>query len=139
MNFHRELENKITRLNNQVSFLKEENSRLRAQLKITTMDKSIVAIASEIICSYYGFDIDAKGRNPLLVTARQHYYYFLKKHTAMSLSEIGSTLYIDQDHSTIIHAIKSFEDHYAMEPKYRDTYNYLESAIIERLKLETKP
>lgn len=51
----------------------------------------------------------ANGRSKLLVAARKDCYRYLRDQRGWSLPQIGK--YFNRDHSTIIHSLRSEEDH----------------------------
>lgn len=60
------------------------------------------------ICSEVTGQVHRKTRKRGVVQMRQLVFFFAKKYTCMSLSEIG--LYFNQDHATVLHGIKTIND-----------------------------
>lgn len=61
-----------------------------------------------IVCAHLGLEVSAicqPTRRRELVNARQIAMYFIKKHTQLSLAEIGE-YFPHPDHATVLHSIK---------------------------------
>lgn len=84
------------------------------------INQNHITIARQAIQDHFGFNIEIRKRTRKYVIARQYYYRWMKDNTPMSLEEIGGTLpSLSQDHSTIIHALKEFDDKMLLETEYR--------------------
>lgn len=69
-------------------------------------------IIRSVVSEYYSLtlqEVARKTRKRNIVTPRQVTYYFIKKHTKISLEKIGDKI-AGQDHSTVMHALKCIED-----------------------------
>lgn len=60
---------------------------------------------------------DRRFRN--IVTARQVAMYLVKKHTVLSLKDIG-TLFGNRDHTTVIHSVSRVDDFIKIGDKVKD-------------------
>lgn len=58
-----------------------------------------------------------KSRRRDLVVFRQIIYYFARKHTTLSLKEIGKTTF-NQDHATVIHGVRMINDLISVDKEY---------------------
>jgi len=131
--------------------LRIENMRLRQELMILRRRMqgvnifpsplrrfSDAEIAKEVICEFFGINIDTKTRKSDYVRARYMYFYWVRNNTHMSLAEIGKSLNLMQDHSTIVNAVRKHCDDYDTNKVYRDQYdklvNMIEEHIIEHQK-----
>jgi hypothetical protein len=79
-----------------------------------------------------GFDpfCKTRSRKAEFVQARQLFCYFAKQHTDLSLSVIGSFLG-NQDHCTVIHAIKCVEKFQDIEVHYKRIVELIEEKILD--------
>lgn len=77
-------------------------------------------------------------RRRTLVEPRQLSMYFIRKHTLLSLQEIGLLYltsrpgqkeYYGKDHTTIIHAIKSVENLLEYDKRFANKYNRIAETI----------
>jgi chromosomal replication initiation ATPase DnaA len=82
---------------------------------------------------YFGVNINTHERKRETVKARQMYYKYLRIHTCLSLREIGLTLDLKQDHSTLIHAIEEFDEKVVHERDYRTDW----IKVTEKIKSNT--
>ena len=66
-----------------------------------------------------------KNRKPYMVLVRQMYHYLIKRHTSLSLKEIGD-LTGGHDHTTVMYSITTIQDLlYTKDPETMKLYNYL--------------
>jgi hypothetical protein len=136
--------------------LRIENMRLRQELMILKRRMqgvnvfpsplrrfSDAEVAKEVICEFFGINIDTKTRKSDYVRARYMYFYWVRNNTHMSLAEIGKSLTLMQDHSTIVNALRKHNDDYDTNKVYRDQYdklvNIIEEHIIEQQKQHGMP
>lgn len=136
--------------------LRIENMRLRQELMILRRRMqgvnvfpsplrrfSDAEVAKEVICEFFGINIDTKTRKSDYVRARYMYFYWVRNNTHMSLAEIGKSLNLMQDHSTIVNAIRKHNDDYDTNKVYRDQYdklvNIIEEHILEQEKQHGMP
>jgi hypothetical protein len=136
--------------------LRIENMRLRQELMILKRRMqgvnvfpsplrrfSDAEVAKEVICEFFGINIDTKTRKSDYVRARYMYFYWVRNNTHMSLAEIGKSLNLMQDHSTIVNALRKHCDDYDTNKVYRDQYdklvNIIEEHIIEQQKQHGMP
>ncbi len=64
-------------------------------------------------------DIRLQNRKFLPVKGRQMYYKFMKDNTPLSLNAMAL---MGQDHSTVLHAIATFDDRYLTDKVFRSEY-----------------
>lgn len=86
-------------------------------------------------CSYYNIsvhDFNGKKRDKNIVSARQFVMWFLKKHTDMSLKEIGF-LAGRKDHSTALHSLKKINNICEVEKDFSDEIEALENDIMRNM------
>ena len=84
-----------------------------------------------IVCEYFDLDQDlvrAKTRKREVVQARQLAMYFSKQLTHHSLKTIGLQ-FGGRDHSTVIHANRTVNDHLETDPKYREMVRSLKQQL----------
>jgi chromosomal replication initiation ATPase DnaA len=78
-----------------------------------------IRVARRIIETYFNLDLETKCRTRSFIIARQFYYKWVRENTPMSLLEVSNSLpKLRQDHTTIIHAVKEFEDKVVLERDY---------------------
>lgn len=121
----------IAELENQLSDIEGYKIELHAIQPLVKSSKTIHEIKS--VCStILGSsikDMESKTRKTEHVNARQLSMYFIKKiHPAMSLKNIGAE-FGGRDHSTVIHAIQSVQDHCDVEKEYMETFNQINSIL----------
>lgn len=96
------------------------------------MNKDIQRIR-ETVENQTGVDLHIKTRKRESVQARRMYYKILKKQTKMSLSAIGKTLKLRQDHATVLNQINKFDIDYQQDKafalKFRSIMNVLNGVI----------
>jgi len=69
-----------------------------------------------------------KSRRRDLVVFRQIIYYFARKHTTLSLKEIGKTTF-NQDHATVIHGVKMINDLISVDKEYAKIVDELQCQL----------
>ena len=69
-------------------------------------DRDVMAIANQCGVSY--FEVVGKSRKTGLIIARQASCYVLKRFRNLSYPKIGSIM--NMDHSTVIYAVRTFQD-----------------------------
>jgi chromosomal replication initiation ATPase DnaA len=67
-------------------------------------------------------NIRIKSREATIVKGRQFFYNYMRENTSLSLKEIARKLML-QDHSTVIHGIKTFDNHYVFDKVYKRQYD----------------
>ncbi len=85
---------------------------------------------TQTIVRHYGItvaDLKRKCRKPKFVEARQVLGYFLRKHTELSLQEIG--MLIHRHHATVVHNIKQTEDLLQTDKAFRKRFEELNEEI----------
>lgn len=60
----------------------------------------------DFVESFFGISLSSKSRKRPIVEARMMYAKLMKRHTNLSLTDIGRS--IDKDHATIIHYLNNF-------------------------------
>lgn len=81
-----------------------------------------------VINEYYKLDIKTISRKRYYVQGRCIFYKYMKEHTTLSLQELGN-LFGGYDHSTVIYALKKFDDLYKTDRQFRQDYNEIISKI----------
>jgi len=74
-------------------------------------------------------DIKSNRRYRFLVEARMMAIYLIRKHTRMSLSQIG-TLFGGRDHTTAIHSINTCEDLIQTDHKFKSQILEIENRLL---------
>lgn len=69
-----------------------------------------------------------KSRRRDLVVFRQMIYYFARKHTTLSLKEIGKTTF-NQDHATVIHGVRMINDLISVDKEYAKIVDELQCQL----------
>lgn len=137
----RELEGALIRLLAHATLHKREidlslaKEVLRDLIKDTRVNLTIDEI-QRIACEYFDIPEDlirGKTRKREVVQARQVAMYFSKQLTQHSLKTIGLH-FGGRDHSTVIHANQSVEDHIDTNPKFADMIE----EIRQRLELRSR-
>ena len=87
----------------------------------------------EIVFNYLDVPIghNPKKRQHNLVLARQLSYFFIKKYNKLSLIMIGKLF--NQDHSTVIHSIKTIKNLLDTDKEVRYIFVSIEKYILEEL------
>ena len=85
---------------------------MAGEIKVTNMPElpTLTEILNEVSRRTFVSVERIKGRerHRHIVTARQIYFYYARKHTTHSLAEIGSL--VNKDHATTLHGIKVIEN-----------------------------
>jgi chromosomal replication initiator protein len=123
----RELEGTLTRLLAMSSFhaapvtldfaKKCLEGYLQVQQSTTSVETIMIGVAK-----FFNVKIaDVRGprRTKQLVTPRQISMFLIRKHTSLSLPEIGKR-FGGRDHTTVIHAVKKVNEHMGKDPAYRN-------------------
>lgn len=92
------------------------------------MDTNINRIRT-IIEEQTGVDLDVKSRKLNVIQARRMYYKILKLNTNMSLSAIGKTLKLNQDHTTILHQTKMFDRDYEQDKSFNNMFRRIKNIL----------
>lgn len=69
-----------------------------------------------------------KSRRRDLVVFRQIIYYFARKHTTLSLKEIGKTTF-NQDHATVIYGARTINDLISVDKEYAKIVDELQNQL----------
>lgn len=100
-------------------------------MKMTKTELEIL----KIICKEEHVNIDRvldtihfKSRKGDLIRVRQMYYYFKKKLTKESLESIGNVF--NQDHATVLHAVRKIEGYIDSYPDYKRKIKSVEARIV---------
>jgi chromosomal replication initiation ATPase DnaA len=80
------------------------------------------------INEYYHIDIKVLSRERNYVQGRFFFYKYMREHTTLSLNVLA-TFISNQHHSTIIYALKKFEDLHKTDRQFRQDYNEIISKI----------
>lgn len=92
------------------------------------MDTDIQRIRN-VVESETGFDLDVKSRKRGLVHARRMYYKILKLYTNMSLDAIGKTLKTEQNHATVLHQTKMFDNDFEHDKVFNTTFRRIMNTL----------
>jgi chromosomal replication initiator protein len=99
-------------------------------------DKAKSEIIISTVASYMGLpaeNMKKRSRKREIVTARFYAIYFLRKHTCLSLIEIGS-LFGRLDHSSVLNAVTVTGDRIKLEKSTRGDINSLCEILSRVLK-----
>ena len=96
-------------------------------------DEQLSNMLIESINQILEVNIRIRCRKGEIVKGRQFYYSWMKDNTILSLKSIGQKLFI-QDHSTVINAIKNFNDRMKFDKKYRLEYEMIMANFKNKLK-----
>jgi chromosomal replication initiation ATPase DnaA len=80
------------------------------------------------INEYYHIDIKNLSRERNFVQGRFFFYKYMREHTTLSL-KVLATFISNQHHSTLIYALKKYEDLYKIDRQFRNEYNEIISKI----------
>jgi chromosomal replication initiation ATPase DnaA len=80
------------------------------------------------INDYYHIDIKSHSRERNYVQGRFFFYKYMRQHTTLSL-KVLATFISNQHHSTLIYALKKYEDLYKIDRQFRNEYNEIISKI----------
>jgi chromosomal replication initiation ATPase DnaA len=99
----------------------------KEKLKVPQQLLPIHKIMQQTIEEQIGSSIDYKSRRTEVVQGRRMYYALMRERTIYSLNAISRTLLINQDHSTVIHAINTHNDLMRFNKPYiREVANMIE-------------
>jgi hypothetical protein len=90
--------------------------------KLDYSDDEVVNRLIDSINQVLETNIRIKSRTSTIVKGRQFFYHYMRENTALSLKEIASKLLI-QDHSTVINAIRMYENHHIFDKCYKREYD----------------
>jgi chromosomal replication initiation ATPase DnaA len=83
----------------------------------------------EICRNYFGIDEgNHKCRKRELVTARQTFWYVMKKHTSCSFASIGARF--GKDHATVMHGIRSINELMETDKELFKSVNEIENKSL---------
>lgn len=85
--------------------------------------------ALEFVSTFLGIDITQRSRKRCYVEGRMMYTKLMKRHTRMSLTDIGRM--ISTDHATIIHYLKNFQYIKKQDQSFSDTFDTLSETYEE--------
>lgn len=96
-------------------------------------DKKIREI-EKLVCDLNGEDpkhIKKRSRTRNRVLARQMIFYLLRRHTSLTLLQMGN-LYGLQDHSTVTHGIGALNDLMYTDPLVKKQVDSIDKAVTEQ-------
>lgn len=79
----------------------------------------------------FGEMVRRKTRVREIVFGRQLCYYFMRKHSNLTLRNIGAIFNRQQDHSTVLHSVGLIIDLYDTNKKVKELVDKIESLIVE--------
>jgi chromosomal replication initiator protein len=112
----------------QIEFTDETKQEVKE--KIFVNYNMLADILLNVINEYYHIDIRSTSRERNFVQGRFFFYRYMRTHTTLSL-KVLATFICNQDHSTVIHALKKFDDLYNTDKQFRHDYN----EIINKIEL----
>ncbi len=78
----------------------------------------------DIIFDEFGIKIGERGRQSFAVDLRRIFFKFVRnKFPQLSLAFIGS--YLNKDHATVLHALKSYDNLYLSDPDFQKLADHL--------------
>jgi tRNA-dihydrouridine synthase len=83
----------------------------------------------EFISTFLGIDLTERSRKRCFVEGRMMYAKLMKRHTKMSLTDIGRMINID--HATIIHYLKNFQYIKKSDQSFSDKFDTLSEMYEE--------
>lgn len=93
-------------------------------------DKNFEATKTlEFVSDFLGFDLTQKSRKRYIVEGRMMYAKLMKRHTNVTLSDIGSV--IGKDHATIIHYLKNFHYVKKVDQNFSNKFEMMSDAYEE--------
>ena len=118
--------------------LLSENARLRYSLNKYKAQEvqevtSTIDVVRVVINKHFNIDINFKIQKSEYVDGRRMYYHWLKNNTSMSLDSIANTLDLNQDHSTVIHALQMHEDLIETDKYYKEQFKEVMCKISTEL------
>lgn len=84
----------------------------------------------QVVCDHFGLNADhlkSSCRDKELVHARHVIFYFLRKHTSISLKNAGRIF--NRDHTTVLHGLDKLSDIMDTEPAVKAEVEMLGSMI----------
>ena len=100
-----------------------------------TVDREEIQITSELILAAINEiagvnpdEVKGRIRSRKVVTARHIYCFYARTLLGHSLNEIGGV--INRDHTTIMYALKSYQDHYLYEPPFQKLSSRIKHLIF---------
>lgn len=97
-------------------------------------NNEIAAVVFNEVKNEYGvtaFQLYSSSRHQAIREARQVFSHLMRKHTDMTLSEIGKL--VNRDHSTVIHACRTVESDIDGNVRYKKRYERINDKITEKL------
>jgi chromosomal replication initiation ATPase DnaA len=97
---------------------------------IASQDSIIVSKVKELVLKYYNVkfeDVNIRSRKREVSEIRQAFCYWVKRYASLSLKSIGKL--VSRDHSTIIHAITTYENIYENHYLFAPTHNKIEREL----------
>ena len=97
-------------------------------------NNEIAAVVFNEVKNEYGvtaFQLLSKSRHQAIREARQVFAHLMRKHTDLSLSDIGR--FVNRDHTTIIHACKVVESDMDGNVRYKKRYDRINDKITDKL------
>ena len=83
----------------------------------------------DFVESFFGIELSSKSRKRPIVEARIMYAKLMKRHTKLSLTDIGKS--IGKDHATIIHYLNSFSWLKKMDSNFSTKFDILSEMYEE--------
>jgi chromosomal replication initiation ATPase DnaA len=97
-------------------------------------DQAKITIAREVIQQQYSVDLEQRTRKMTVVKPRMLYYKWLSDNTGLGVGKIGKTLVLKQDHSTVLNALKNFNNLMSVSGEFDVEWDSLNEKINEQIK-----
>lgn len=119
---------------NEIHKLKSDRTKRikTSDVPIMSSSNELIKIAKDCFEEYFNVTMSVKTRKRLVVKSRHMYYYWLRYNSNLSLSEIGKSCNLCQDHSTVLHAIESMRGTFDVSKLDVIDYDNVCSIINER-------
>jgi len=119
-----------------IAELEKEILSLKMLLIHSNTEISLILIS--VLNQMFKTDIAKNSRNETVIKGRQFFYFYMKNNTKLSLQAISKKL-IAQDHSTVINAIKRFEEYSDYDKVYVSEYKQFEENVQSILNRNLTP
>lgn len=90
-----------------------------------------------VVCRHYGIEpkaIRGRGRTRAVAEPRRVAMHMMRKHTTMTLMDIGDELC--RDHTTVIYGLQTVKDEYQRNPTFARSVDFLDALIRKDAKTE---
>ena len=101
---------------------------------ISTYDSKVIEVITTTVANYFGLTVPQmfeKRRERGIVVPRQLCHSFARKHTNLSLAEVGMKIG-EKDHSTVVYSCKTINILKGNNEQIRMNFSFLNAEIIYR-------